>query len=197
MTNHHTSVLHRAAALTASGTLVVSFAACSSGTADKVPTSIPNSSGNASKSSSSAIRGIFLDCSNPIGSSGTVDSQVQVVLGTAGVQTKPTMQTSPTSGAPHRLFAKNGLILRSGRAATLTIPKAWAKKVSIGWGTNASEWTTTLQVRACPAPPGGGGPWLAYPGGFSLDQPACVPLEVATPTGKAIIRVPIGVPCPP
>lgn len=179
--NHHPSVLHRAIALTASGTIVVSLAACSSGTADKVPTSISDSSGSASNRSSSAIRGISLDCSDPIGSSSTVDGQVQAVLGTAGVQTKPTMQASPTSGAPHRLFAKNGLILRSGRAATLTIPKAWAKKVSIGWGTNALESTTTLQIRACPTPPGGEGPWLAYLGGFSLDEPACVPLEGCHP----------------
>lgn len=196
MKSHQRSVLHRAAALTASGTLAVWCVACSGGTADKVPTSTASSSGSASNSSSSAIRGISLDCSNPIGSYRTVDGDYQDVLGTVGIHTKTTLQAFPTDEtAPHRLFAKTGLFLHSGRAATLTVPKAWAKKVSIAWGTNAAEWTTTLHIRACPTPPGGAGSWLVFPGGFSLDQPACVPRS-CYPTSKKIVQVSVGVPCP-
>lgn len=197
MRSHRRSVLHRVAALTASGTLAVWCAACSGGTADKVTTSVASSSGDASNSSTTAIRGIALDCSNPIDNQAAVDSPLENIFQTVGIQTKTTVQTSPTNEtAPHRLHAKTGLMLHSGRTATLTIPKAWAKKVSIAWGNQAAEWTTTLQIPACPGPPSGGNSWLVYPGGFSLDQPACIPLEVATPTGKKIVRVPVGVPCP-
>ena len=197
MASHLRSVLHRAAALTASGMLAVWCAACSGGTANTVTTSIPSGPGTTSTNFTSAIGGIALDCSNPIDKQSMVISPYQDILQTIGIQTRTTFQASPADEtAPHRLFAKTPLLFHSGRTATLIVPKAWAKKVSLAWGTNAAAWTTTLQLPACPEPSGGGGPWLVYPGGFSLDQPACVPLEIATPTGKTTVRVPVGVPCP-
>lgn len=193
----HASFRHRAAALVASGTLALCCSACSTGTSDKVPTSTARSSGSTGNTSSTVVGPITFDCSGPIDTSRTVDSAFQNVLGTVGLRTNTTIGSGPGGSAdPHRLFAKTGLILHAERAATLSIPKAWADKVSIAWGNHSAEWTTTLQIRACPTPPGSAGQWLGYPGGFSLDQPACVPLEVSTPTGKTVVQVPVGVPCP-
>jgi hypothetical protein len=139
---------------------------------------------------------VSLACDSPID---VVRSPAQPRSGTLGVvslDTTSVLQVSGTGGNdPHRLFAKTGLLVHAGRAASLTVLPGWATDVSIAWGNHAAEWTTTLHIPACP-PPSGSSQWLAFPGGFSLDKPACVPLEVRAGSKTATIQVSVGTPCP-
>jgi hypothetical protein len=140
---------------------------------------------------------ISLTCSSPIDVVGSPTEPRTGTLDVVGLDTTSTLQVSGTDGNdPHRLFAKTGLLVHAGREASLTVPAGWASEVSIAWGNHAAEWTTTLHIPACPEPSSGSGQWLAFPGGFSLDKPACVPLEVRAGGKTATVHVSVGTPCP-
>ncbi|WP_143047236.1 hypothetical protein [Amycolatopsis xylanica] len=76
------------------------------------------------------------------------------------------------------------------------MPAAWAARVSISWGNRAAEWTTSLRIPACPVPHSESGSWLVFPGGFLVDEPACVPLEVGSGSEVRTVHVSVGTPCP-
>jgi hypothetical protein len=119
------------------------------------------------------------------------------IFGVVGLDITSTLQVSRTSpGDPHRLFAKTGLMVHAAREADLTVPAGWATRVSIAWGNQAAEWTTGLHIPACPRPPSASGPWLAFPGGFSVDKPACVPLRVRAHNRTTTVHVSVGAHCP-
>jgi hypothetical protein len=73
-----------------------------------------------------------------------------------------------------RLFAKNGLLVRPGSTFELVVPRRWRDRLTISWG--KSPRTSHLLVSGCGTP--GGADWLAYAGGYYVDDPACVPLLV-------------------
>jgi hypothetical protein len=135
-----------------------------------------------------------LHCSDAIGEQTTPDPYVPV-LDAVALDTTSTLQAADLEGSgPHRLFAKTPLLVHAGHAATLTLPADWVRRASITWGNNAPTWVTGLVV-ACPALPSGQDLWHAFPGGFSVDHPACVPLEVRTGTRSTTIHVSVGRPC--
>ncbi|HEY7224027.1 MAG TPA: hypothetical protein VH561_10620 [Micromonosporaceae bacterium] len=110
-----------------------------------------------------------------------------------------TLQVGARGGPddPHPLAAKVGLLVHAGREATMTIPDDWARKVSMKWGNHPTAWTTSLYIPACPLPYPGAKQWLVYPGLFSLDAAACLPLEVRAGTTTNTFTISLGVPCPP
>ena len=138
-----------------------------------------------------------LNCSDPIGIVSSPPTPYGNTLEVVGLDTTSTLQVSSTGGTDrHRLFAKTGLLVHAGRESTLTVPADWATEMAIAWGNHAAEWTTSLHVPACPEPPSGSGQWLAFPGGFSLDKAACVPLEVRTASETTTVHISVGVDCP-
>jgi hypothetical protein len=138
-----------------------------------------------------------LNCSDPIGIVSSPTGPDSGTLDVVGLDTASTLQVGSTDGTdPHRLFAKTGLLVHAGREATLTVPAGWATQVSIAWGNHAAEWTTSLHIPACPDPPSGSGQWLVFPGGFSLDKAACVPLEVRAGSRMTTVHVSVGARCP-
>lgn len=140
---------------------------------------------------------VDLDCSDPIDTVSSPTRPYGGVLDVVGLHITSTLQVRTADGtAPHRLFAKTGLLVHAGREANLTVPPDWAARVSIGWGTNTTAWTTRLHIPACPAPPAPSGQWLAFPGGFSLDKAACVPLQVHKGNETTTVHVSVGAPCP-
>jgi hypothetical protein len=137
-----------------------------------------------------------LNCSDPIGIVSSPTTPYSSTLEVVGLDTTSTLQASSTGGTdPHRLFAKTGLLVHAGRESTLTVPAGWATHVSIAWGNQAAEWTTSLHLPACPEPPSGSGQWLAFPGEFSLDKAACVPLEVRAGNTTTTVYVSVGAHC--
>jgi hypothetical protein len=139
---------------------------------------------------------VDLDCSDPIDTVPSPTGPQRGVLDIVGLDTTSTVQAARAEGAgPHRLFAKTGLLVHAGREGSLTVPASWAARLSIAWGNHAPAWTTVLHIPACPAPPAATGRWLVFPGGFSLDQAACVPLRVRAGRETATVHVPVGAPC--
>jgi hypothetical protein len=140
---------------------------------------------------------VSLDCSGPIDIVPSPPTPHSSVLEAVGLDTTSTLQVDPTDATdPHRLRAKTWLYVHAGRESTVTVPAGWAAAVSIAWGNHAPVWTTSLHIPACPQPTSGSGQWLAFPGGFSPDKAACVPLDI-TSGGKTItVHVSLGLPCP-
>jgi hypothetical protein len=141
--------------------------------------------------------GVLLDCGRPTEALLAPWQGYNAVLDAVAFDTRILPAAGSGGGNdPHRHFAKTGLLVHAGRTATLVIPQGWTDRVSIAWGNHAAEWTTTLHIPACPATPAGEDRWLAYPGGFSLDTPACIPLEVHTGDQVTTIRLAVGAACP-
>jgi hypothetical protein len=169
-----------------------SGAACTGKTDPAVSPSgrVPAASG-----SGAAPRGqVNLDCSDPIDIVRSPTGPLRRILDVVGVDITSTLQVSRTDG-PHRLFAKTGLLVRAGREGSLTVPASWATRLSIAWGNNAPDWTTGLRIPACPAPPAASGRWLVFPGGFSVDKAACVPLQVRAGKETITVHVSVGAHC--
>jgi hypothetical protein len=103
--------------------------------------------------------------------------------------------TSGLSDPSARLFSKAGLQIKTGTRFELAVPRAWAGRVRFFWG-NAPARPVPRLVVSCHPYPGDPSGWLAYPGGFWLPHPACVPLVIKTGTRSQRVQIGIGTPCP-
>lgn len=94
--------------------------------------------------------------------------------------------------SPFPYWRKAGIVIRAGRKpVTVSVPKAWRRRVRIGWGNSASP-ATAVRFAACPSPRG----WNAYAGGFFLrTRSACVPLVFAVGGRRATLRFGVGQHC--
>jgi hypothetical protein len=135
-------------------------------------------------------------CDNPIDQVVRPERpQVAVLDAVALDTTTKSLQADDADGnAPHRLFAKTALMVHVGSPAEVDVPARWAKRASVTWGNHAPQWTGQLVIPACPSD-GPGGDWLVYPGGVSVDQPSCVPLDVHAGDAVVTVRVSVGAPC--
>jgi hypothetical protein len=103
----------------------------------------------------------------------------------------PRTGTYSATQAPHHLMAKTWLFVRIHRTATLSIGHG-PSHVALSWGTAAqrASWTTRLVIPPCPG--AGDGEWIAFPGGFAFDRPACVPLRLVADDRSTTIHVSLG-----
>lgn len=130
-------------------------------------------------------------CDNPVGSGTTTEPGYTAVADAVALDVSRTLELNASDTGPYRYFVKTGLLVRADRPVTLTAPAGTA----IAWGNPRGEGTRTLTVAGCPTAPGSNGPWMAYPGGYSVDGPGCLLLEVRTATQRTTMRVPLGRPC--
>lgn len=107
------------------------------------------------------------------------------------------LQTGPSGLADQsaRLFAKTGLLIKTGTRFQLTVPPAWAGRLRIGWANGPARPGPGLSVNCHPYPEDRSG-WLVYPGGFWLRHPACVPLLIETGGRSQRVQIGVGTPCP-
>lgn len=96
---------------------------------------------------------------------------------------------------PLPYFAKFGLQVHSGRLPVdVIVPRAWRTRAAVGWGEDRGpQQASSVRVQACK--PVLGRPWLAFPGGYFLRRPACVPLIVRVGARSARFRLGIGRRC--
>jgi hypothetical protein len=142
-----------------------------------------------------------LPCANYIDTQPPPES-FRVVLGVVALPTSPNypaLQTSRTADGDHprRLFAKTGLIIKAKTSFELIVPPqiaAPAARLGIGWGGTPSTPSQRIVVSNCPR--AGKSEWLAYPGGYWVDHPACAPLIVKTDGKEQQVHVGLGTPCP-
>jgi hypothetical protein len=92
-----------------------------------------------------------------------------------------------------RWWSKQGLIIRAKTAFTLTVPKAWRERLAIGWGSPAQP-SERITVADCDPSPGV--KWLAYAGGYWVNEPACVPLIVQAGRQRKVVHIGVGKACP-
>lgn len=93
---------------------------------------------------------------------------------------------------PFPYWLKAGMVIGASRKpVTVSVPKAWAGRVRIGWGNPASP-TTVVRFAACPSQRN----WNAYAGGFFLrTRSACVPLAFTVGRRHATLRFGLGQHC--
>lgn len=120
---------------------------------------------------------------------------LRVVLGVVALPASPAypaLQTARTGGSP-RLFAKTGLFAKPGARFTVSVPARLDHRLYVGWGNPPASLSRKVVVPACPGNASG---WLAYPGGYWVDHPACVALIVRADSRSRPVHVGVGTPCP-
>ncbi|MCW2636610.1 MAG: hypothetical protein JWQ99_2977 [Blastococcus sp.] len=121
----------------------------------------------------------------------------EVVLGVVALPTGSagrSLQVSAT-GDPSTpaLFAKTGLLVHAGHAFELAVPAPAGNGAAIGWGNRAFRPAERFVVPECADQYGTG--WLAYPGGYWVDQPVCLPVTVRAGGREQVVDVGVGAAC--
>jgi hypothetical protein len=175
------------------GCLPVLMAACSS-SSPKAPTgSISASSGpsaSVSTAGASPGGGVAVGCGDSIArtSPSAADRVFLGSVGFAGGMTAPPAPGGP--GSARRYFAKQGLMVRAGTTAQIRVVPATSALVQYGTPGTA---TTQLTVSACP--PGAGGDWSVFAGGYLVTAPACLTLQLRSGGRTQDVRVAVGRAC--
>ncbi|MEU9508000.1 hypothetical protein AB0D32_17180 [Micromonospora sp. NPDC048170] len=136
-----------------------------------------------------------VSCGDSIDAAPQPPDGYRVVAGDVAVPTRAVLQAAESGEADPaaRLFAKWGLVVRSGAVVDLRVAAGWEDRARIGWGHSVVPVVST-RVGACP-PAAGRTQWLAFAGGTWVAQPGCVPMVVSTGGRQAQVRLGIGVPC--
>jgi hypothetical protein len=151
-----------------------------------------------------------LTCSDAIGSD-LPPRDLAVVLGVVALPTSEAsrfaLQTalSGERDPAARLFAKQGLLIRTGVSFEIVVPDEVASRFAIGWGSPARR-TRDLVVGGCPSGScaadhgsaicDSSSAWLAYPGGYWVQQVGCLPLLVRAAGREQRALIGVGAPCP-
>jgi hypothetical protein len=98
---------------------------------------------------------------------------------------------------PFHYFGKQGVEVKAGSSPVdLIVPVAWRNRASLVYGDSGGrEGSSMVRIKGCSAPEPST-PWLAYPGGFYVRKPLCLPLRVRVGTRSTVIRVSLGRACP-
>jgi hypothetical protein len=113
------------------------------------------------------------------------------VLGALYVPPAYLPQTVRVESRPWIYWSKSGLIVRAGRAISVSVPQAWRTRAAITWGNNTGI-VSALRIAACPSPT----QWNAFAGGFYLrSRSACVPLVFRAGGRAAEVRFGVGRRC--
>ncbi|OHV66820.1 hypothetical protein [Pseudofrankia sp. BMG5.36] len=138
-----------------------------------------------------------MDCGDVIDAISSPPSEFSIVASDIALPTRVQLQASRNTNIPasdpQAYFAKYGLLVRVGVAVDLALAPNFADEAAIGWGTG--EPGLVVHVPACSAH-GNGVTWLAFAGGYYVNTPRCLPVEVHTPSGRESVSIGAGAPCP-
>lgn len=114
------------------------------------------------------------------------------VLNAIAVPPAYLQQVVATRQQPWRYWRKAGLVVRTGRAVTITVPPGWRTRGAIVWGNGGGPFAS-LRIAACAGSPHSGN---AYAGGFYLrSSSACLPLIFTVAGHSVTVRFGIGTRC--
>ncbi|WP_433789543.1 hypothetical protein [Actinoplanes sp. CA-252034] len=134
-------------------------------------------------------------CTDAIAREDSPGETYQVVAGAAAVPSSDQVlePAEHTSGeGPTRLFAKWGLLVRSGATVDVALLPGWADRARLSWGDTEVEPADAVRVTAC----GDGAAWSVFAGGTWVAEADCVPIRITTADGtEAIAELSIGAPC--
>ncbi len=122
---------------------------------------------------------------------------MRIVGGVVALPVSPQMaalQTVRTGSTHHavRLYAKEGLWIKTGEPFTLSVPRRLGGVASIGWGPSVTP-AVTLNVPSCHT---GRAQWMSYPGGYFVRHTLCLPLVVRAHGKRESVPIGVGVGCP-
>jgi hypothetical protein len=142
----------------------------------------------------------YLACGQYIGT-GSPTRGMRVVLGVVALPATPStrraLQASPSTlrDPAARLFAKQGLVIRTDTRFRLIVPDRFRDRLSIAWGSSSdTRRAGTFVVNGCAGP--SGVRWLAYAGGYYVRDPMCAPLIVEAGGQRRRVQIGIGKACP-
>lgn len=121
-------------------------------------------------------------------------SGYQTVLGVVALPSEALGASDSGDPATPALFAKTGLVIRAGRPFEIDVTPQPDDRVAIGWSNSAFLPAARFVVPSCPDTYGTG--WLAYPGGYWVDRPLCLPLTVHADGREQQVRIGVGTACP-
>jgi hypothetical protein len=187
----------RGSALVTAALIATMLAGCTSGTARTSTGHTSTRPAGPATSSATPSGESALDCR--LVSAVDLAAPLQVVLGVVALPISPRYPALGTArsgdgNGPLRLFAKTGLFFRPGTKFELIVPARFAGRLRIGWGAPGTP-SQIVEVSNC-ASPGGGGGWLAVPGGYWIDHPACVPITVRAGGKQRQVHIGVGKACP-
>ena len=124
-----------------------------------------------------------VSCGDSINAAPQPPDGYRVVVGDVAVPTRTVLQAAESGEVDPaaRLFAKWGLVVRSGAVVDLRVAPGWEDRARIGWGPSVVP-VVSMRVGACP-PAAGRTQWLAFAGGTWVAQPGCVPVVVRSGGG--------------
>ncbi|ONH26099.1 hypothetical protein BL253_25405 [Pseudofrankia asymbiotica] len=138
-----------------------------------------------------------MDCGDVIDEISSPPGEFSIVAGDVALPTRVQLQanrdTNLPASDPRAYFAKYGLLVRAGVAVDLALASNLANEAAIGWG--RGEPGLVVHVPACPAH-GNGVTWVVFAGGYYVNTPRCLPVEVHTPAGRESVSIGAGAPCP-
>lgn len=119
---------------------------------------------------------------------------LQVIDGAVALPTPRTfgpLQAGPDgSDDPwFRNYAKQGLVVRTGRTVDLIVPPEGRRRLALSWGNGPARLTWHLHV-SCRDP---NARWFAFAGGYYVPRPACVSLIVRTGGRQTRVHIAVGV----
>jgi hypothetical protein len=142
--------------------------------------------------------GDALHCADAIDVVSAVPSEFTAVLGVVALPTGRVLQTAPSgqSDPAARLFAKQGLVVRVGAVVDLRIGADRAGHARIAWG-NPGKVADHVRVEVSDCLGFGTSSWVAFAGGYYVDEPMCLPIVVGSGAVQEVVRIAVGTACPP
>lgn len=132
-----------------------------------------------------------LECADQIGA-GDPPASLTQVAGVVALPVSPRfgpLRADPTGEGRRRFFAKQGLVVRTGRSFELIVPREERQHLAVGWGSPADP-TWRLHV-SCH----GHATWLSFAGGYFVPQKRCASLIVRTAGHQERVRIGVGARC--
>lgn len=107
------------------------------------------------------------------------------------------LSLSPNARFP--FWSKLPIFIKAGgRPFTIEIAPTWHERAGMAWDNRGDAKPAIAHgVRILPCPGGDNASvWLAYPGGFYVARPACLPIVITIGATRYRARVPLGRACP-
>lgn len=138
-------------------------------------------------------RSSTLLCADHIATPKTPASDLQVIQGAVALPTAASagpLQASSSGDRGSWLFAKRGLLVRTGRSFDLVVPHKERHRLALAWGKPGKP-TWRLHV-SCPHPYA---KWLAFPGGYLVPSRRCASLIIRAADHQDRVDIGVGARC--
>jgi hypothetical protein len=181
-------------------TLILGLAACETGSNSTRSTSTTSTTAaSVSHPVGTVVAKSIVACEQRINSSEQPSRDVDVVLDVVALPTskvyKRALQTSTYRGDGPRLFAKTGLEVRTGSHVEISAAPDSEGRLWFNWG-NAGTPSARVVVDRC-ASTSSSETWIAFAGGYYVDEPGCFPVRITDDAGHTKdVSIGIGAPCP-